>query len=618
MRIFKSLGFFLILTVLAVPAQVDAAQNIEYQYFTVELPGYSYVYLGYLAHGINENGVIVGNIHRGAGYHNGFVKEPGSGTYTEFTDSARDYAHDINNNFDILYSTRHGGGQIYPSTLELADGQRVTFNRGDLGSDSIVATGLNDNLKVVGYFNRGGGTPNTGFIWENGVYSVIQSPEGADQVWIYDINNQDQIAGFYDLLGNTAIRIGFVYFNDQYYLFEYPGSPRTHAVGINDNGQVVGFYENNKISTGFLYDLNQDQFTEIKFPGAEITFAYSINNNGEIAGGYQKSGKRYAFLAVPLQTNTPPEADAGDNLQIDSVDFFSTVIMGYAEDEDNDQLTYRWVEGDEVLQDWQDVGPDGQAYLDLGTLPMLSLVEHTLTLVVSDGESDSMDSMILSVGNSSPTVAASGSGVYGLGADITLGGQLSDYDGDLLTYQWTLGEEILFYGTVVAIEGGDPVPLPSEIISNLSLGAHILQLEVWDEFNSPVTSEIMVEIVDAEAPTLSPTANPSILWPPNHKMVDVVISADAQDNSGLAPYLTVDVSCDEESKRTPWTEPVIDQAEGVIILGLLAERSGKGDGRVYTITITAEDESGNQSSASVEVKAPHDQGRHKGKKKGRK
>ena len=50
----------------------------------------------------------------------------------------------------------------------------------------------------------------------------------------------------------------------------------------------------------------------------------------------------------------------------------------------------------------------------------------------------------------------------------------------------------------------------------------------------------------------------------------------------------------------------MDDETGVIELRLRAERSGKGEGRIYTIVITATDESENQSVAQVEITAPHD------------
>jgi hypothetical protein len=55
-----------------------------------------------------------------------------------------------------------------------------------------------------------------------------------------------------------------------------------------------------------------------------------------------------------------------------------------------------------------------------------------------------------------------------------------------------------------------------------------------------------------------------------------------------------------------WTTPVIDQVTGIIYLQLRAERSGSGNGRVYTITIIATDASGNSSQANVQIIVPHD------------
>jgi len=117
-------------------------------------------------------------------------------------------------------------------------------------------------------------------------------------------------------------------------------------------------------------------------------------------------------------------------------------------------------------------------------------------------------------------------------------------------------------------------------------------------------------------PTLAPHANKTILWPPNHKMVTVRIEANASDNSGDPVTLAARVSSSEpqnglgDGDTAPdWTEPIIDQADGIITLQLRAERSGRGNGRVYTVTITATDESGNTTQAGVDIIVPHDQKR---------
>ncbi len=155
--------------------------------------------------------------------------------------------------------------------------------------------------------------------------------------------------------------------------------------------------------------------------------------------------------------------------------------------------------------------------------------------------------------------------------------------------------------------------LPDCVVTNLSLGMHTISLQVSDGFNVPDTKSVTVQIVDSNAPRLRPIANKYILWPPNHKMVDIVIAANASDNSGCPVTLNATVTSNEPQyglgsgdTGPDWTEPVIDQTTGMIYLQLRAERSGRGKGRRYTITITATDCSGNISTAKVKIRVPHD------------
>ena len=215
--------------------------------------------------------------------------------------------------------------------------------------------------------------------------------------------------------------------------------------------------------------------------------------------------------------------------------------------------------------------------------------------------------------NSPPEVSPSGGGVYEINTEVILGGYVSDYDGDLLDYQWMEGTNVLFSGAIQTIDGGTLVELPNHSISTLSPGVHTITIQVDDGVNEPVSGEITVEIVDATSPSLDPAANMAVLWPANHKMVDIVIEANASDNSGLPITLSASISSNEPINGTgdgdhapDWTEPVIDQENGIITFQLRAERSGKGSGRVYTITVTATDNSNNSTTAYIVIAVPHD------------
>ncbi len=300
-------------------------------------------------------------------------------------------------------------------------------------------------------------------------------------------------------------------------------------------------------------------------------------------------------------------------MEVTSSQLGATIIPGTASDPDNDPLQFRWVEvtptGETLLADWQDV-TEGHANLSLSSVS-LSLGAHTLALQVFDGKATASSTMILTVDNSEPHATAIG-GTYLLGTTVFLDGTVSDFDGDTLTYCWKEGGETFLdsTGTIATIAGGDPVVLPTFLLSGLSLGPHTITLEVCDAINIPVTYNITVTIQDNQAPKLAPMATPTILWPPNKQMVNVTINANATDNSGSLTLSAAVASNEPVDQLNPdWIQPVIDQASGIITLQLRADRSGNGPGRTYTVTVFAADASGNIANVAVPVIVPHDRGK---------
>jgi len=125
------------------------------------------------------------------------------------------------------------------------------------------------------------------------------------------------------------------------------------------------------------------------------------------------------------------------------------------------------------------------------------------------------------------------------------------------------------------------------------------------------------QLVDVTPPTIvSVSVTPEVLWPPNHKMKTVTVSAVVTDDTDLAPTWTILSVASNEPVTGPGdvTSPdwVITSPTTV---QLRAERLGTGTGRIYTITIQASDISGNTATATVNVTVPHDKGKHKGKNK---
>jgi len=329
----------------------------------------------------------------------------------------------------------------------------------------------------------------------------------------------------------------------------------------------------------------------------------------------------FVLQDVPVP-NSPPIADAGANIQIPSSDQNQTTIQGTATDPEGDPLEYRWLDGAKVILDWSPVGETGEAYLNLGTLPYLSVGNHTLTLEVREAKEGGLaasDEMILTVQNSPPQAQPAPSHqVVEIGIDlIVVVADVADSDGDTVTYQWLKGSEVLASGSVQTVQGGASVQIPDLVIQagdeRFPVGLHQIELTVSDGINNPVSAIVSVEVKDTKAPSLIPMPSVTILWPPNHELQPVTIAANAFDNGGGAIHLDVSVQSSQppDSGGDGHTIPdyyidSVDDQTWIIQLRLRSERAGTGDGRTYKITITATDVSGNNSIAIVEIRAPHD------------
>jgi predicted extracellular nuclease len=115
-------------------------------------------------------------------------------------------------------------------------------------------------------------------------------------------------------------------------------------------------------------------------------------------------------------------------------------------------------------------------------------------------------------------------------------------------------------------------------------------------------------VCDEIPPELTVSVSPDMLWPANHKYVDVFATVTVSDNFDPNPTVTlVSVTSNEDDDGlgdgdTPDDILIVDD----YTFQLRAERSALGEGRVYTITYQATDACGNSTTVSVMVTVPHD------------
>jgi probable HAF family extracellular repeat protein len=129
----------------------------------------------------------------------------------------------------------------------------------------------------------------------NGSFTQIDVP-GASFTNAIGINDAGQIVGFFG--DSTGRDHGFFETGGSFTQIDVPGAGLTEAFGINNAGQIVGFFSGSTDSGGFLD--TGGSFTQIDVPGAFGTDPSGINNAGQIVGSFFDSTGGHGFLATPI------------------------------------------------------------------------------------------------------------------------------------------------------------------------------------------------------------------------------------------------------------------------------------------------------------------------------
>jgi hypothetical protein len=133
-----------------------------------------------------------------------------------------------------------------------------------------------------------------------------------------------------------------------------------------------------------------------------------------------------------------------------------------------------------------------------------------------------------------------------------------------------------------------------------------------DAAGNEETSRTLDVKIDGTVPVLSGLPSPECtLWPPNHELQRVAVLRASDAVSGIAPgSFTVNATSNEP--LDPGDVAVTPDEDGGLVVELRAERSGGNKaGRLYHLTIEAEDLAGNGVTATATCTVPHDKGKNR-------
>jgi probable HAF family extracellular repeat protein len=426
---------------------------------------------------------------------------------------------------------------------------------GTLGQSSAFALDINESGKVVGYgptlYSRV-----RGFTWTDVEGFKILNTLNDTESQAKAINNYGITVGESTNVNGDRQASLWDESGDMVFLGSSGSSGSfSTANGINNNGEVIGFRRTNiGEPRAFIWDEGRDM-RDLGTLGGSSSLAYSINENAQVVGqSVTSSEERHAFIwdedrgirdLGTLGGSLSLAYDINDNGQ----------VVGLSRTSNGEPHAFIWDEG--------------RGMRDLGTL---------------GGRYSSAEG----INNNGQVVGLSQTSTGEMRAFIW-----DEYGG--IRELGTPGREFsMAYG----------INDIGQVVGYIRTSNGITNASLWNPIRNSDTSP----------PVISYETVSTNLWPPNHKMHLVLSGISATDDSDEDPSLSVSVTSSEMRNglgdgNTDEDWQIVQANDGSYEVYIRAERSGKGSGRTYTVTMKAEDASGNVAEEIVDVQVARDKGR---------
>ncbi len=513
----------------------------------------------------------------------------GNGTYSDYATVAYDsYGNRLwlarydgpAHSSDVPYAiATDKAGNVYVTGVSYGNGTYIdyaTIAYDPAGNQLWLArydgpANSNDHGRAIAVDNAGN-VYVTGYSLGSGAYAdyatVAYDPSGK-QLWVarYDgpAHSSDKACAI------AADNAGNVYVTGQSYGSGTRADYATIAYDPSGNRLWLARYNGYNGPANF-----NDEASAIAIDDAGNVYVTGSSSDG--VNGYDYATVKYSQKGQ----NAPPTADAGPDQTVECASPGGTQVAldgSGSTDPDGDALSYSWT--------WD--GGSAEGATPLVTLPYGTT---TVTLTVSDGESEDSDEVEITVRDTTPpSTSAILEGELGKN-----GWYVSDVDVKLTALDSCTGVKEIHY----TINGAETVVSGDTADFTLTEdGEYAVTYGAEDKAGNEASASVTLNI-DKTAPVADISVTPGILWPPNHKTVDVAVNGGASDpSSGIA---SVEFTVTDDYGTV---EPLVSGFNTTIPLE--AWRSGGDrDGRHYAITAVITDNAGNRTTVTTEAVVPHD------------
>jgi uncharacterized membrane protein len=278
--------------------------------------------------GINNLGQIVGEYVDTSGVSHGFLLNQGVFTTINAPGGKSTILTDINDNGQTVGFTYTGSivAGLGPSFLRDPAGGIIPIEFP--GSIRTVAWGINNLGQIVGDYEDPMRAAAHGFLLKQDGYTIIDAPNAIGATTVYDINDEGNLVGTYDLLAHG-------YHQDSSGVFKNIDHPEAvrytgEVIGSNNLSQIVGtYFDADGMIKGFLRD--GGVFTPISVRDSQETYPYNINDHGQIVGYSVAGDIAHGFLLFNGDYTPIDRDNAQETLALD-IDNSGQIVGQFIDD----------------------------------------------------------------------------------------------------------------------------------------------------------------------------------------------------------------------------------------------------------------------------------------------